>query len=164
MHVCVCVCRPIQPDVLNKYHFVAISIMTFVGGYFGAVLGNAMMAETYGTYALTSSYYKASAVPCRAVLCCAVLCCAVLCHAQQFCAWLCGAASAHAVLCQVLLCCTMATLFLAPRCLQCHSKSRSYGNMTQMHLSSQPAFCKSLLTAQTSAHSFTSSPVQLGTS
>lgn len=53
-----CVCRPIQPDVLNNYHFVAISVLTFVGGYFGAVLGNAMLGETYSTYSLNRYYYQ----------------------------------------------------------------------------------------------------------
>ena len=95
MRVSVCMCRPIQPDVLNKYHFVAISIMTFVGGYFGAVLGNAMMAETYNTYGVNPSYYKVNAAQCHAVLCCRKP--AVTVHS-------CALLLTYAVACQVGLC------------------------------------------------------------
>ena len=56
--VSVCLCRPVQPKILNQWYYLAVAAMAFAGGLFGVVLGNAFENEFYVRYPLNSRYYQ----------------------------------------------------------------------------------------------------------
>ena len=55
-----CTCRPIQPKILNRWYYLAVATMAFMGGLFGVVLGTAFQNEYYIPYPAPFRYYQVS--------------------------------------------------------------------------------------------------------
>ena len=53
-------CRPIQPKIVNRWYYLAVATLAFLGGLFGAVLGNAFQNEYYVQYPANWRYWQVS--------------------------------------------------------------------------------------------------------